>query len=578
MEDSIASAKIEVAKSETIQLRLSPETVSEPKTITLSILDATTAKFRTTSAIWFYQSAALSEDSFNPLSVAQLQCSLSKTLSHHPWLTGRLHWAHSPELPFSATSHDKRFRRIAITYGSQNSDHGASFVSASCQSHSLSEVVLPPQDRSIAWNPTSTGWTSEHFLPNLKALALYQFPDTEGCCLGVQITTFKCGGIAIGIAIPHQIADALTVTNFMRDWSRVNAATLKDLDTLEISPCFMPSLLDAKATGDIDAPSPDLRVISRARNLPMLRYDHWVDKKGQTIESRLPPELKDNQDLLPPHEVAIPWDSWDREAPVSYYVVHFTREEIENMYKAATSSSSQDTVNGASSWSPATRHDVLLAHLWQCISVARIPLLKSDSSTEVFLTMTMGLRARLSLPPSFVGSPILTTYISRPTGSFPTSSIEYHTSHNTKDISSIGQIASDIHRTQSLFTASAIGDALHDAAFDICPHRIWQTMVGSRHTLSTSWIHTHVYDDMDFGCAAATGSDVSGGGGIGVPWYVHPAVSKPDGQVVILEAHPGDDGTSADKWYHRGVDIGIALQEDVMQRMLSGDMLRRWQS
>lgn len=103
-------------------------------------------------------------------------------------------------------------------------------------------------------------------------------------------------------------------------------------------------------------------------------------------------------------------------------------------------------------------------------------------------------------------------------------------------------------------------------------------MVGSRHTLSTSWIHTHVYDDMDFGCAAATGSDVSGGGGIGVPWYVHPAVSKPDGQVVILEAHPGDDGTSADKWYHRGVDIGIALQEDVMQRMLSGDMLRRWQS
>lgn len=574
MEDSRASREVEVYKSETIQLRCPPEITTGSTTVPISILDATTAQFSTTSVVWFYEAATQYTRGTNPLSIAQLRLSLVKTLSYYPWFTGSLGWAHSSERPFAATSHDKRFRRLTVTCDDLNTDQGASYIEASCRSHTLAELLPPPNERNNQWDPATTGWATADFLPPITTLAFGQYPSTEGSCLGVQITTFKCGGIAIGIAIPHPIADALTVTNFMRDWSNINAAMVKGPPTPEPTPCFQPSLLDAKATGDIDMQSSDSTVISRARDLPMLRYDRWVDNKGTTNIDKLPAELQQNQHLLPPHDVVIPWESWNLAAPVSYRVLHFSPPEMEGMYRAALSGNYPPGSNDEPAESkPPTRHDALLAHLWQCINVARLPILESNYSSEVFLTMTLGLRARLSLPPSFVGSPILLTYVSRPVDSFHTLKDSKSNDHNAAPSSNIGRIAADIHNTQALFTAPAIGDALHDAAYEICPQRLWQTMCGSRHTLTTSWIHTHVYDDIDFGCGVndTERSRV-------VPWYVHPAVFKPDGQVIIMEARPGNAAKSEDKWYHRGVDVCISLQEDVMERMLSGDLLRRWQS
>lgn len=568
MKDSSTSTGVRIARRETVQLRLEhpSETVLKAQTVPLSILDATTAKFRTTSAIWFYNSPTSPANDVNPISVTQLRASLLKTLSYHPWLTGRLDWAHSAGSPFDTTTHDKRFRRLVVTYNSALTDLGVSFVAATCESHNLSEMIPLPHDRSTGWDPSALGWTSDQFLPDLTTLALYRFPDTEGPCFGVQITTFKCGGVAIGIAIPHQIADALTVTNFMRDWSNMNIAMVKGLPTPELSPCFQPSLLDARATGDIDESPSDPTTVARARELPILRYDRWVDKKGETIIHRLPHELQDKQELLPPHDTAIPWEDWDFTIPSCYRVLHFGRGEIERMYNTAITDTSAHRPDGqSSSSSQPTRHDALLAHVWLCINAARAPLLKDCPTSNVFLTMTMGIRSRLSLPSSFVGSPIMLTSISRPAGSFGDSADNVNTNKVAQTISSIGQIASDIHSTQAIFTASAIGDALHDAAFEIDPNRLWATMLGSRHTLTTSWIHTHTYDDMDFGSGV-------------IPWYVHPAVDKPDGQVIIMEACPGNGATAADKWYHRGVDVGVSLREDVMQRMLSGELLRRWQS
>lgn len=564
MERLVPASKVEICKSETTQLHLPQKNIKRPQTVPLSILDATTAKFRTTAVVWFYEAASSSakDTVVNPLSVSQLHCSLLETLSSYPWLTGRLDWAHSVESPFEAGSHDKRFRRIAAIYNDPTTDYGASFTQASCNSHSLSDLIPPPHERPPQWDPTSTGWTSDQFLPDLTTLALFRFPLTEGHCLGVKITTFKCGGIAIGIAISHQIADALSVTNLMRDWSRVNAAMVKGSAIPRLSPRFEPSLVDHKASGDIEASSPDHDIVARARSLPMLRYDRWVDKDGKTRVDKLPPELQSNQHLLPPHDIAVPWETWQFDSPTLYRVLHFTRQEIENMYKSATTAETQNHNSTAAIPSPPTRHDVLLAHLWQCVNVARETLLNYDPASKVLLTMTMGLRARLSLPASFVGSPILTTYISRTVGDFAATNMDE--GYPEKTNCQLGDIASDIHRVQSLFTASAIGDALHDTAFDICPHRIWQCMCGSTHMLTTSWIHTHTYDDMDFGCEV-------------IPWYVHPGVHKPDGQVIILEARPGDNTTDPDKWYHRGVDIGISLQESVMQNMLSSGMLRRWQ-
>lgn len=569
------SHTVDVRRLEISRVFTSARTHPQTKTTHLSILDSTVARFSTTAATWFYQPGASTAAYPDPLSTEQLRMSLVQTINYYPWLTGQLHWAHSPVNPFAATSHEKRFRRLAITYSSPSTEPGAVLAIAACDSHALSELIPSQEKRIMGWKPTCTGWTLETFLPDLKSLALNQFPNVEGPCFAVQITKFKCGGTAIGIALSHPIADALAMTNFMHDWSRVNAAMVKSHEVPKLSPCFDPALLDARSSGDIDAQSPEQAIVSRARQLPLLRYDYWVNGKGETIVSSLPPELQDKRDLLPPHETAIPWESFDRNAPSSYRVLHFSQEEIENMYQAAITIESQGLIDQASKSSPSTRHDVLLAHVWQCINAARAPLFEADPEQKVLLTMTMGLRARLSLLSSFFGSPIMTTYVSRP-ASFLTNSVSFNDSnHHIEDAQTLAQIASDVHRTQFLFTPSAISDTLHDAAFEIDPNRLWQTMIGSLHTLSTSWIHTHVYDDMDFGSAGLLNHD--GSVSSGVPSYVHPGVGEYDGLVVILEARPGSEATATDKWYHRGVDAGIALRDDVMERLVGGAMLRRWQ-
>ncbi|KAL9170169.1 hypothetical protein ABFS82_04G126700 [Erythranthe guttata] len=57
--------------------------------------------------------------------------------------------------------------------------------------------------------------------------------------LAVQATSFKCGGIAIGVCISHRIADAATLSSFITHWS---ATARRDQPNL-ISPLFNSALL-----------------------------------------------------------------------------------------------------------------------------------------------------------------------------------------------------------------------------------------------------------------------------------------------------------------------------------------------
>ncbi|KAL8478587.1 hypothetical protein ACS0TY_030463 [Phlomoides rotata] len=44
---------------------------------------------------------------------------------------------------------------------------------------------------------------------------------TAGEQLAVQVTSFKCGGISIGICISHRIADGCTLSSFIKSWAAI---------------------------------------------------------------------------------------------------------------------------------------------------------------------------------------------------------------------------------------------------------------------------------------------------------------------------------------------------------------------
>ncbi|KAL5749177.1 hypothetical protein ACOSP7_023780 [Xanthoceras sorbifolium] len=43
--------------------------------------------------------------------------------------------------------------------------------------------------------------------------------DADELPLGVQFNTFECGGVGIGVCIPHKIGDALSFFTFVKNWA-----------------------------------------------------------------------------------------------------------------------------------------------------------------------------------------------------------------------------------------------------------------------------------------------------------------------------------------------------------------------
>ncbi|GFY89408.1 hypothetical protein Acr_06g0013480 [Actinidia rufa] len=55
------------------------------------------------------------------------------------------------------------------------------------------------------------------FLP----LGVGEVDETKTPLVGVQVSVFKCGGLAVGVLLSHRIADAYTVATFMDAWAKV---------------------------------------------------------------------------------------------------------------------------------------------------------------------------------------------------------------------------------------------------------------------------------------------------------------------------------------------------------------------
>lgn len=112
----------------------------------------------------------------------------------------------------------------------------------------------------------------------------------------------------------------------------------------------------------------------------------------------------------------LPWAQWDWRAETRHVVLHFGAGEVERIWEGvsgggrggARGEEKGEGVKGEGKNEKGriSRQDALLAFLWLLINRARG---LSGSSDLVYMTISLGLRTRLSppLPSTFLGSPII---------------------------------------------------------------------------------------------------------------------------------------------------------------------------
>lgn len=541
----MAPPKLEVLSETRLHPKLPPTT---PTTTPLSIVDASVARFTPCGAVWYFPapptgSSNTTTTTPDPLAPDLLKNSLAHTLSAYPHWAGQLRMT-----PYVAESQGKkksgeRYGRMEVRYGyprgsGESGDPGVIFVSAGINCV-LSDALPPQQDGVKACD----GMLREDILLPRCTLAGYTSPPEHGdASVAVQITRFACGGTAVGIMISHCLADAITLSRFVHDWSAVHASLLTSSPLPELAPVFEPWVLDQRAAGNVDDEEPDGGVLERAYGLPLHRYDYWCSGEGSKFGpgSHVVPEaLKEEPkaQTLARRGEKMPWGTWDVRAKVAHAIVHFTSEQLERIWNAAAASSS---VEGKLS-----RHDALVAHVWAMVNRARGPE-KGDVDSEVHCNISIGLRTRVEppLPPSSLGSPLLNAHTTLPWSV-------------ASSVAALPRIASSIKATLSCFTPAAVAAQIYAMTYELAPQRLWQAFLGRQHVIVTSWAHTGLYE-CDFGTGLT-------------PAYVHPIMPLVDGCVQVMEARPQGIETPAKRWYDAGVDVAIYLEKEAMGRLVKDE-------
>ncbi|BCS22128.1 transferase family protein [Aspergillus puulaauensis] len=490
-------------------------------TVPLSILDAVVTNFAPTTAVWFFDAPIRNSVHLNWPST--LQESLRVTLSSFPHFAGEL----SKVENVPGGNHTQRFGRLQVTFGA-SADPGVDFSIARCAA-ALNEVVSSPaQRKSRDSQPWNLSCSAKAFLPDLSRSFRVQGDPKPKSPVSIRITEFGCGGVSVGVKISHPLADAQTLAVFMHRWSYEHTLLFCDqLATMSQPPggsfnleppTFDPQLLDTRAAGDIDATSPDETLLTKSRSLPSSRYDwFWPAPDGDPGQN-LPQGL--TRSMVKSPGTPMPTADWDPSAPVSHTKLHISAAQIKRISELAGPSTS--------------RHDAIVAHFWSAINRARG---WGADERDVSLHISIGLRRRLGLPSSFLGSPILLTSVSMA----------------GKDACQLAvrDVAGKINENLSLYTEEALKAQLHDLCFECAPQRFWAAYLGARHTIFTSWAHLNLYE-VDFG------------GGRGNPRLVEPYMPVYDGILCLMEGRP--EG-KREHWCDDGVDVMVSLATDAVERL-----------
>jgi hypothetical protein len=527
--------------------RVFPQTPTQhEQAVPLSLLDATTAKFALTNAIWLFES-------FNEkdvLDVAEhLRQTLSTALTSYPQWAGQLKSitvvddASVPTEAKEFPAHARRFGRVYTHFGA-SADVGVEFISATSSATTGSLYQAERIKTQQLWDRKNDNLSK--FVPPVDIVQALQpnKPDTatgsRKPIMAIQCTTLSDGGFVLAVKTAHPLADIACLIRFVKDWASVSSTVIKGLTAPILTPVFKPARLDSFAAGDINFEEPDPAIIRRTERLPLHRYDWWA------APGKPPASFVGAAKLVPPAGKPMPWDEWDLEAPVSDYTIHLNTSQVDFLLNEATKGTDGDGPR-------ISKHDAVLAHIWSCIVRAR--QLGNDDD-PVHCDLVLGVRSALKLGEDFMGSPIIMMNVD-----LPGSEVGYEQSSNAT--AATVPIARKIRRTISTVSDPAnLADHLHRAAYEKSPQRIWQAFLGRRHILVTTWARAGIYD-VDFGF----GSRIR---------YADGVVPNLDGNILIKEAPPscGEFSSgSRPSWTDSGVDISVHICAEDMERLLKDPLL-----
>lgn len=185
----------------------------------------------------------------------------------------------------------------------------------------------------------------------------------------LQVTSFKCGGFALGTTTNHATFDGSSFKVFLQNLAAVAAGK-----PLHLTPCNDRHLLAARSPPQVTFPHPEL-----------LKLNNNLLQDGSSSAAPTPPVFEDsNQDL-------------------DFKIFRLTSEDIAAL---------KDKAKSESKTARATGFNVVTAHVWRCKALSNVVENDPDLERESRILFAVDIRGRINppLPQSYTGNAVLTAY------------------------------------------------------------------------------------------------------------------------------------------------------------------------
>ncbi|XP_042507430.1 spermidine hydroxycinnamoyl transferase-like [Macadamia integrifolia] len=182
----------------------------------------------------------------------------------------------------------------------------------------------------------------------------YTIPINELPLLLIQLTRFRCGGVAVGVAISHIMLDGQTALQFVNTWAKV--ARGEKLETT--------LFLDRTVLHSTEPPSAP-------------RFDH--------VEFKPPPVLLGCSD-----------SSEERKKETTVAMLNLTRDQVEKLKNKANECRIEESGRAFS------RYEAVAGHMWRCACKARGH--EREQLTKLRIVVDCRNRLRPSLPQGYFGN------------------------------------------------------------------------------------------------------------------------------------------------------------------------------
>ncbi|KAK3411153.1 hypothetical protein EUGRSUZ_J03136 [Eucalyptus grandis] len=199
----------------------------------------------------------------------------------------------------------------------------------------------------------------EQIVPSLD----YTMPFHELPLLLVQVTKFKCGGLALGVSISHVVTDGLSATYFLDEWARLARG-----EPLNVEPYF------------------DKKVL-------------WAGEEDPSSTLRSPPNLEHPEFNDPPLLIGHTNNLEQRKKKTTMAILRVTKTQVETLKKAANKDRPSHHPR------PYTRFEIMAAHIWRCACKARKH--RPEQATSLYFYVDARSRLRPPLKPGFFGNAVL---------------------------------------------------------------------------------------------------------------------------------------------------------------------------